>query len=148
MLLRVCCYAGVIAGLIMHVFVKFFTFKLFKFQRNWPGGVRLQLQAGQQHAAASNSNSTYTAAAYRQLSLVPSAALQEDFTLLSPVQTMDLRCVDTYDCVVWQIMLRLLLLLLLLLLLFLQVLVCTAVGAPTSLCSPASQVGAEKWQKP
>ncbi|WIA12239.1 hypothetical protein OEZ85_012305 [Tetradesmus obliquus] len=28
---------GVIAGLIMHVFVKFCTFKLFPFQRNWPG---------------------------------------------------------------------------------------------------------------
>jgi hypothetical protein len=32
-----CRHAGVIAGLIMHVFVKFFTFKLFNFQRNWPG---------------------------------------------------------------------------------------------------------------
>jgi hypothetical protein len=30
----------VIAGLIMHVFVKFFTFKLFNFQRNWPGETR------------------------------------------------------------------------------------------------------------
>jgi hypothetical protein len=38
------CPTGVIAGLIMHVFVKFFTFKLFNFQRKWPGGAAGQLQ--------------------------------------------------------------------------------------------------------